>query len=119
MKPPYARVTAISMETGDHLWVKPIGRGYEQNSQISNLNFNDYLGVPQRIFTMTTRNLLISGQQRISAFNLNNGSRIGEVSIPDDVQGNMMGYELNDKVYLVIPVGGSGRTSELIAYTLN
>ena len=43
---------------------------------------------------------------------------MGEVNIPDDVQGNIMAYELNDKVYLVIPVGGSGRTSELIAYNL-
>ena len=119
MKPPYGRVTAISMESGEHIWVKPIGRGYEQNSQISNLTFSDYLGVPQRIFTMTTSNLLISGQQRLSAFNLDTGNRVGEVSIPDSVQGNIMGYELNDKLYLVIPIGGSGSTSELIAYTLN
>ena len=119
MKPPYARVTAISMETGDHLWVKPIGRGYEQNSQISNLSFDDYLGVPQRVFTMTTKNLLISGQQRLSAFNLDTGNRVGEVSIPENVQGNIMGYELNNKVYLVIPIGGSGITSELIAYSIN
>ena len=119
MKPPYGRVTAISMESGEHIWVKPIGRGYEQNSQISNLTFSDYLGVPQRIFTMTTSNLLISGQQRLSAFNLDTGNRVGEVSIPDNVQGNIMGYELNDKLYLVIPIGGSGSTSELIAYTLN
>ena len=119
MKPPYGRITAISMETGEHLWIKPIGRGYEQNSQISNLTFSDYLGVPQRIFTMTTKNLLISGQQRLSAFNLDTGNRVGEVSIPESVQGNIMGYELNDKLYLVIPIGGSGSTSELIAYTLN
>ena len=90
MKPPYGRVTAISMESGEHIWVKPIGRGYEQNSQISNLTFSDYLGVPQRIFTMTTSNLLISGQQRLSAFNLDTGNRVGEVSIPESVQGNIM-----------------------------
>ena len=68
---------------------------------------------------MTTSNLLISGQQRLSAFSLDTGNRVGEVSIPDSVQGNIMGYELNDKLYLVIPIGGSGSTSELIAYTLN
>ena len=119
MKPPYGRVTAISMDTGDHLWVAPIGRGYEQNSQISSLSFDDYLGVPQRVFTMTTKNLLISGQQRLSAFNLDTGNRVGEVNIPDDVQGNIMAYELNNKLYLVIPIGGSGNISELVAYSLN
>jgi len=30
-----------------------------------------------------------------------------------------MAYELNNKVYLVIPIGGSGITSELIAYSIN
>ena len=119
MKPPYGRVTAISMDTGDHLWVAPIGRGHESNSEISQLNFEDYLGIPQRIFTLTTKNLLISGQQRLSAFNLDTGERVGEVSIPETVQGNLMAYELNDKVYLLIPIGGNGTKSELIAYTLN
>ena len=119
MKPPYGRVTAISMDTGDHLWVAPIGRGHESNSAISQLNFEDYLGIPQRIFTLTTKNLLISGQQRLSAFNLDTGERVGEVSIPETVQGNLMAYELNDKVYLLIPIGGNGTKSELIAYTLN
>ena len=42
---------------------------------------------------MTTKNLLISGQQRVSAFNLDKGERVGEVSIPDTVQGNLMAYE--------------------------
>ena len=119
MKPPYGRVTAISMDTGEHLWVAPIGRGYESNSAISQLTFDEYLGVPQRVFSMTTKNLLITGQQRLSAFNLDTGNRVGEVSIPDAVQGNLMAYELNDKVYLVITIGGSGTKSELIAYTLN
>ena len=68
---------------------------------------------------MTTKNLLITGQQRLSAFNLDTGNRVGEVSIPDAVQGNLMAYELNDKVYVVITIGGSGSKSELIAYTLN
>ena len=119
MKPPYGRVTAISMDTGEHLWVAPIGRGYESNSAISQLTFDEYLGVPQRVFSMTTKNLLITGQQRLSAFNLDTGNRVGEVSIPDTVQGNLMAYELNDKVYVVITIGGSGSKSELIAYTLN
>ena len=92
MKPPYGRVTAISMDTGDHLWVAPIGRGHESNSEISQLNFEGYLGIPQRIFTLTTKNLLISGQQRLSAFNLDTGERVGEVSIPEIVQGNLMAY---------------------------
>ena len=30
-----------------------------------------------------------------------------------------MAYELNDKVYLLIPIGVNGTKSELIAYTLN
>ena len=30
VKAPYGRITAIDMETGEHAWMTPVGRGYEQ-----------------------------------------------------------------------------------------
>ena len=123
MKPPYGRVTAISMESGEHLWVTAVGRGYGNNSAISHLNITGDLGALRRIHAITTRNLLITGQQNLSAFNLDNGEKVGEISVPTNlVQGNLMAYELNNKFFIVIPVGGAentrGQPSELIAFSL-
>ena len=120
MKPPYARITAISMETGEHVWVSAVGRNYENSAALSGVTINGDLGAIQRVHAITTKNLLITGQQRLTAFDLDTGEKIGEISVPNSmVEGNLMAYELNDKLYLVIPIGGSGSTSELIAYTLN
>ena len=108
---------------GEHLWVQAIGRGYENNSSISHLNITEDLGALQRVHAITTRNLLITGQQNLSAFNLDNGEKVGEISVPTNlVQGNLMAYELNNKFFIVIPVGGAentrGKPSELIAFSL-
>ena len=90
---------------------------------IDGLNITEDLGALQRVHAITTRNLLITGQQNLSAFNLDNGEKVGEISVPTNlVQGNLMAYELNNKFFIVIPVGGAentrGQPSELIAFSL-
>ncbi|MEC7917239.1 MAG: PQQ-binding-like beta-propeller repeat protein [Pseudomonadota bacterium] len=124
MKPPYARITAISMETGEHVWVSAVGRNYENSAALSGVTINGDLGAIQRVHAITTKNLLITGQQRLTAFDLDTGEKIGEISVPNSVvEGNLMAYELNDKLYIIVPVGGGessrGPKSQLIAYKLN
>ena len=118
MRPPYGRVTAISMDTGEHLWVAPVGNGYESNSAIADLNLSD-LGYHQRIFVAVTKNLLLTAQQKLAAFNLDTGEKIGDHDLPGDAMGAPMVFELNDKVYVVVAVGDSETQSELLAFTLD
>ncbi len=118
MMPPYGRVTAISMDTGEHLWVAPVGNGYESNSAIADLNLSD-LGYHQRIFVAVTKNLLLTAQQKLAAFNLDTGEKIGDHDLPGDAMGAPMVFELNDKVYVVVAVGDSETQSELLAFTLD
>ena len=118
MKPPYGRVTAINMKTGDHLWQSGVGVGFENNANIASMNLSG-LGYPQRIFVAATENLLLTAQQTLSAFDLESGSKIAEVPLPSSALGSLMVYELNNKLYIVIPVGGDGIKSELIAYSLD
>jgi quinoprotein glucose dehydrogenase len=118
MKPPYGRVTAINMKTGDHLWQSGVGSGFENNANIASMNLSG-LGYPQRIFVVATENLLLTAQQTLSAFDLESGSKIAEVPLPSSALGSLMVYELNNKVYIVVPVGGDGIKSELIAYSLD
>ena len=118
MKPPYGRVTAINMKTGDHLWQSGVGVGFENNANIASMNLSG-LGYPQRIFVAATKNLLLTAQQTLSAFDLESGSKIAEVALPSSALGSLMVYELNNKLYIVIPVGGDGIKSELIAYSLD
>src|SRR5204862_548539 len=37
-KPPYGRITAINLNTGDHVWVKPNGDGPREHPAIKHLN---------------------------------------------------------------------------------
>ena len=112
------------METGDHIWVSAVGRGYENSAALSGVTIDGDLGAVQRVHAITTKNLVITGQQRLTAFNLDTGEKVGEVAVPNSiVEGNLMAYELNDKLYIIVPVGGGessrGPKSQLIAYRLN
>jgi quinoprotein glucose dehydrogenase len=37
-KPPYSRVTAIDMNRGEHLWVRPLGNGPRNHPLLKDLN---------------------------------------------------------------------------------
>ena len=52
-KPPYGRVTAIDLNTGDNLWVTPMGKGPKNHPALAGLNLPD-LGWPYRTFVVKT-----------------------------------------------------------------
>lgn len=140
-KPPYGRITAIDMQTGEHAWMTPVGRGYEELPQFKGRDMPP-MGIPNRTFVVATSKLLLAAQEGInqvvgtspernaaryqaspslpalSAFDLDTGELIGEVPLPANATGALMAYELDGKPYVVIPTGGAGLPAQLVALTL-
>ena len=57
LKPPYGRITAIDMNTGEHVWMVPNGDGPRNHPDIAHLNLPP-LGQPGRAMTLLTKSLL-------------------------------------------------------------
>lgn len=60
-KPPYGRVTAIDMNTGEHVWMSPNGDGPRDHPAIAHLELGQ-LGWPGRPSPLLTKTLLFIGE---------------------------------------------------------
>ena len=62
LKPPYSRITAIDMNTGDHVWSVPLGNGdrYRNHPRLRHLNLPP-LGDGAIFGPVLTKTLLITG----------------------------------------------------------
>jgi quinoprotein glucose dehydrogenase len=72
LKPPYGRVTAIDLNTGEQLWMKPSGKGPKDHPALAGLNLPD-LGWPYRTFVLRTPSVLLAAQE--GNWQLRGGSR--------------------------------------------
>lgn len=125
-KPPYGRITAIDMASGNHVWMTPVGTGFESLPELAGLDIG-ILGVPRRIFVAVTEHLLLASQEGnensqeplLRAYDLETGELIGTVPLPAHPMGTLSVYEVNDQVFVVLPTGSSGSRSELVALSLS
>lgn len=131
VKPPWARITAIDLNTGEIVWQVPHG---ETPDQVRNHPALKGVGIPRtgagaRHMTMTTKTLVIAGERvfyqtpqgrgaRLRAYDKKTGENVGEVIIPAPQTGGPMSYMVDGKQYLVVAVGGGNVPGELIAFTL-
>ncbi len=60
-KPPYGRITAFNMHTGEQVWMAPNGDGPRDHPAIANLNLGQ-LGWPGRPSPLLTKTLLFIGE---------------------------------------------------------
>ena len=58
LKPPFGSIVAIDMNTGDHLWRIPVGRGSEV-SALRGLGVKERLGLPSRSWALVTKTVMI------------------------------------------------------------
>ena len=126
-KPPYSRMTAIDMNTGEHLWMRPMGNG----DRIRNLPMLRDLDLPPlggdsgRIGPVLTKTLLIyaltaggtDDRPRLVAFDKLTGEAVASVDLPGGAIGTPMTYMSGGRQYIALTVGG-GRVPELIALAL-
>ena len=130
-KPPYGRITAIDLNSGEHAWMRAIGAGPVNHPALRELVLPD-LGWPNRSFVITTPTLLMqaSGPSRdhfdfyvdpeayLRAFDLDEGHQLGQVDLPANASGNPMTYVADGRQFVVVPTGYHGRSAELLALAI-
>lgn len=113
-KPPYGRITAINLNTGDHAWMIPHGDG--PRAKVSELVGHDVGplgsggGGP-----LLTKTLLFVGQGGggrgaraaggaavLRAFDKASGKVLAEIALPATPSGTPMTYSLDGKQYIVL-----------------
>jgi quinoprotein glucose dehydrogenase len=146
-KPPYGRITAIDLNTGDHRWMVPMGDLAQSNPVLQQLRLPP-LGRAARGHVLLTKTVLIVGQEgntqresnaqreasadpgsvkvpdfeihdpKLCAYDKATGKVVGEVAMPRNATGAPMTYMLNGKQFIVVPTGGANLPAELIALCL-
>jgi quinoprotein glucose dehydrogenase len=125
VKPPWGRITAIDLSTGDHAWMVPNG---ETPPHVAERLQLDPAMIPQtgkasRAGLMLTSTLLfggegMSGDPIFRAYDKLTGEVLAELKLPNAQAGLPMTYMHQGRQYIVISVGGNGQPSELVALSL-
>ncbi len=134
VKPPYKRVTAIDLNTGDHAWMSPHGDGPRNHPALKELNL-PALGGHSGMHgggPLVTKTLLVvnsggryvadevESARTITAYHKDNGDYLGSVTLPSVPYGNPITYLHEGRQYIAVAVGGGGGAAapELIALAL-
>jgi quinoprotein glucose dehydrogenase len=126
-KPPYSRMTAINMNTGEHVWMVPLGDGnsVRHHPMLKHLNLPPVGGDSTLSGPLLTRTLLVNALTRggakdgprLVAYDKASGAVIASVDLPGQAIGTPMTYMLDGKQYIALTVGSSP-VPELIALAL-
>ncbi|SEH87877.1 pyrroloquinoline quinone-dependent dehydrogenase [Tardiphaga sp. OK245] len=143
-KPPFSTVTAYNMDTGKQLWRIPAGRGPIDSPALRGLKL-DRLGVPRQSHILLTDNVLFiapegtnsviglssrgnalitqatadESEPFLYAHDAKTGELISELRLPGAAFGNLMAYAAGGKRFLVVPIGGAGLPSQLVAVQID
>jgi len=141
-KPPYGRITAIDMNTGEHKWMVPNGVGPVDNPAIAHLGI-EKLGVPGRPSPLLTKTLLFLGEgltnQRpggripadmpveiatnsggfmFRAYDKLTGEIHWEKKLEAGTTGAPVSYLAAGKQFIVVAIGDRQHEPELVAFAL-
>ena len=132
-KPPYGRIVAIDLKSGDHLWSVANGDGPRDHEAIRHLNLPP-LGQPSRDMPLLTRSLLFVAQgdpimirtppgggnngNRIRAYDKKSGAVVWDFKLPAGTTGAIMTYLHKGKQYIVAPIGATNHPAEFVALSL-
>ncbi len=132
VKPPYGRITAIDLNTGDHTWMVPNADTPDWVKDIPALKGIDIprTGLPDRVGMLVTKTLLFAGEgsglyaadggggNKFRAYDKATGKIIAAIELPANQCGLPMTYSINGKQYIVIAIGAVGHPGELVALSL-
>ena len=124
-KPPYGRITAIDMNTGEHLWWIPNGDTPDRIQNHPALQGVDLpvTGKTSKAITLVTRTLLMTaegatGDPLLHAVDKRTGEVVGSVELPAPGQYGMMTYMHEGAQYVVVQIGGAAYPGSLVALRL-
>jgi len=133
IKPPYATISAINLDTGDIKWQTAHGEtpdAIRHNPALKGLDIPRTGQSGYNIGTLVTKSLVIAGDSQITttpsgargamlrAYDKTTGKEVGTVLMPAPQSGSPMTYMVNGKQYIVIAVSGGPYSGEYRAYRL-
>lgn len=132
IKPPYGRITAIDLNTGDQAWMIPNGEPPDEiknNPALKGIDTSKF-GNPEKALLVVTKTLLFaadaagltpvnsSNASTFRAIDKKTGQIISELKLPAHATGVPMTYMAKGKQYIVIAVTGRNEPAELVALAL-
>lgn len=133
IKGPYGRITAIDLNRGVHVWMRPNGDGPRFHPLLKDLNLPP-LGYPNRPAPLLTKTLLFLGEgsdaisgtagadwtwgTKFRAYDKATGSVIWEMELPSGTTAGPMTYMVKGKQYIVVAVGARNHPPEYVALSL-
>jgi quinoprotein glucose dehydrogenase len=130
-KPPYGRIAAINLNTGDIAWT--IAHG-DTPDNVRNHPALKGLTIPRtgragQVGILTTKTLVIAGESgyattngrrgaKLRAYDKATGKDAGEVFLPAPQSGSPMTYMIDGRQYIVLAISGGAYTGELVAFRL-
>ena len=141
-KPPYGRITAIDMNTGEHVWMVPNGDGPIDHPDLVDLELAQ-LGVPGRPSPLLTKTLLFigegltnkrpggripfdmpveiaasSGGPLFRAYDKDSGNIVWEVELDAGTTGPPITYLHEGEQFILVAIGDRLHSPELVAFKL-
>ncbi len=116
LKPPYSRVTAIDMNTGEHRWMLPAGEGRRVRNlpQLKGLDLPPLGGDSTYSGPLATKTMLVyalttggsSGRPRLVALDKASGRELASADLPGIAIGTPMTYMVAGRQYIALTVQG-------------
>ncbi len=133
VKPPWGRITAIDLKSGEHAWMVPNGDTPDvvKNHPLMKGVTLPRSGKPERSGLFVTKTLLFAGEgaglfaagpggggPMFRALDKATGDVVWEMQLPANQTGIPMTYMVGGKQYIVVPVGAVGHPGEFVALSL-
>jgi len=132
VKPPYGRITAIDMNSGDHLWMVPNGNGPRDHPALKGLKLPP-LGQAGRPAPLLTKSFLFigegdmvalsmpkfSGGNAFRAYDKKTGKVVREIDLGAGTTSPPITYMHKGKQYIAVGVGGKDHPAEIVALAVN
>ena len=133
VKPPWGRITAIDLNSGNHVWMIANGDAPEAVKNHPAMKGSDLknAGKPERSPLLVTKALLFgadgsglynagpgAGGKIFRAIDKKTGAIIHDLTLPASTTGVPMTYMIDDKQYIVVATGARGTPAELVALAI-
>ena len=130
LKSPWGRITAIDLNTGEHVWMKPNGEAPDYVKDHPALQGVDLsaVGNPDQATLMVTKTLLFGGvggglfnagagggSPLFRVMDKATGELIHQMELPAGTTGIPMTYMVNGRQFIVVAIGGRDHFAELVA----
>jgi quinoprotein glucose dehydrogenase len=125
LKPPYGRITAIDMNTGDHLWLIPNGDtpdNIRNHPALAGVDIGN-TGTSGHANILVTKTLMMygegrGGRPRFHAVDKQTGQRLATIELPASTNAAPITFMHDGRQYIVAAIAGPGFPGEIVAIRL-